>query len=62
MEGVRSDDIIDLITGTGGRRQCEGFYRDSSGDFVSEPRVQERIRYLLKLANSGSKPGRLPGY
>jgi hypothetical protein len=58
VAGLRSNDIIDLITGTGGRRQCEGFYRDASGAFVSEARVQERIRYLLKLANSGSKPGR----
>jgi hypothetical protein len=58
VAGVRSEDLIDVITGNGGRRQCEGFYRDASGRFVSAPRVQERIRYLLNLANSGSKPGR----
>jgi hypothetical protein len=58
VAGVRSDDLIDVITGGGGRRQCEGFYRDDSGRFVSDPRVQERIRYLVSLANSGSKPGR----
>lgn len=58
VAGVRSADIIDVITGTGGRRQCEGFYRNAAGQFVTEPRVEDRIRYLLKIANSGSKPGR----
>jgi len=58
VAGVSSDDIIDVITGTGGRRQCEGFYRDDSGRFVAAPRVHERNSYLVKLANSGSKPGR----
>jgi len=58
VAGVRSGDIIDVITGTGGRRQCEGFYRDSSGRFVSDGRVRERINYLLNIANSGGKPGR----
>jgi hypothetical protein len=58
VAGVRSDNLIDVITGGGGKRQCEGFYRDSSGQFVTDARVQERIRYLLVLANSGSKPGR----
>jgi hypothetical protein len=61
VAGVRSEDVIDVITGGGGRRQCEGFYRDDSGRFVSDPRVQERIRYLVTLANSGSKPGRFAG-
>jgi hypothetical protein len=58
VAGVRSDDIIAVITGEGGRRQCEGFFRDSSGRFVTASRVEERINYLLKIANSGSKPGR----
>ena len=58
VAGVRSSDIIDVITGTGARRQCEGFYRDEQGRFVTAPRVEERLNYLLKLANSGSKPGR----
>jgi hypothetical protein len=58
VTGVRSSDIIDVITGTGGRRQCEGFYRNASGQFVVDPRVEERVDYLLKIANSGEKPGR----
>jgi hypothetical protein len=58
VAGVRSTSIIDVITGTGGRRQCEGFYRDASGQFVTAPRVEERIDNLLRIANSGGKPGR----
>ena len=61
VAGVQSRDIIDVITGTGGRRQCEGFYRDSSGRFVTLPRVEERIENLLGIANSGGKPGRFAG-
>jgi hypothetical protein len=58
VAGVRSGDIIDVITGTGGRRQCEGFYRSAAGQFVTEPRVEERLNNLLQIANSGGKPGR----
>jgi hypothetical protein len=58
VAGVRSGDIIDVITGTGGRRQCEGFYRNAAGQFVTEPRVEERLDNLLQIANSGGKPGR----
>ncbi len=61
VAGVQSKDIIDVITGTGGRRQCEGFYRNAAGQFVTAPRVEDRITYLLKLANSGDKPGRFAG-
>jgi hypothetical protein len=61
IAGVQSDDIIDIITGTGGRRQCEGFYRDASGKPVMDARVQERINNLLGIANSGGKPGRFAG-
>jgi hypothetical protein len=58
VAGVQSRDIIDVITGTGGRRQCEGFYRNAAGRFVTAPRVEERIENLLSIANSGGKPGR----
>jgi hypothetical protein len=58
IAGVRSEDIIDIITGTGGRRQCEGFYRNEKGEFVTEPRVEERLDALLRIADSGGKPGR----
>jgi len=58
VAGVRSQDIIDVITGTGGRRQCEGFYRDAAGNFVTDSRVDARLENLIRIANSGGKPGR----
>ncbi len=58
VAGLTSTNIIDVITGTPQKRQCEGFYRDPSGRFVCAPRVRERIDYLLNIANSGGKPGR----
>lgn len=58
VAGVQSSNVIDVIVGTGEKRQCEGFYRDASGRFVSDVRVKERIKYLLNIANSGGKPGR----
>jgi len=58
VAGVQSQDIIDVITGAGGRRQCEGFYRNEAGQFVTDDRVQKRINYLLGIANSGKQPGR----
>ena len=58
VAGLRASNIIDVITGTGEKRQCEGFYRNASGRFVTAPRVEERLNYLLKIANNGSKPGR----
>jgi hypothetical protein len=61
VAGVNSQDIIDIITGTGGRRQCEGFYRNSSGKFVTDARVEERLNNLLRIANSGGKPGKFAG-
>jgi hypothetical protein len=61
VAGVQSQDIIDIITGTGGRRQCEGFYRNAAGKPVMDARVQERIDNLLGIANSGGKPGRFAG-
>ncbi len=58
VAGVQSSNVIDVIVGTGEKRQCEGFYRDASGRFVSDARVRERINHLVKIANSGDKPGR----
>ncbi len=58
VAGVRSSDIIDVITGTADRPQCEGFHRDTRGRFVTAPRVEERLNYLLEIANDGGQPGR----
>jgi hypothetical protein len=58
---VRSQNIIDIITGTGEKRICEGFYKDGKGNFVTAPRVEKRIQYLLNIANTGGKPGKFAG-
>jgi hypothetical protein len=58
VAGVWSQSIIDVITGNGDKRQCQGFYENSDGKFVTDARVEERISYLLKIANKGGKPGR----
>lgn len=58
VAGVKSADILDVITGGRGRRQCEGFYQDTQGRCITDARVEERLNYLLKIANSGGKPGR----
>jgi len=57
LAAVRTRDIIDIITVGGERGQCDGFYRDASGQFTAVPRVEKRITYLLGIANDGS-PGR----
>jgi len=58
VAGVQSSNVIDVIVGTGEKRQCQGFYRDGSGRFVSDARVRERLNNLVNIANSGGKPGR----
>jgi hypothetical protein len=58
VAGVSSSDVIDVVTGTGGRPQCEGFSRDKRGRFVTAARVEERLNYLLQIANKGAEPGR----
>jgi len=57
IAAVQSKDIIDVITAGGKKGQCDGFYKDSAGHPRYESRVQERIDYLLKIANQG-KPGK----
>jgi len=51
----RSQNIIELITA---KNQCEGFFLDAAGKPASAPRVEERLNYLKKIANSGGKPGK----
>ena len=57
VAAVRTKNIIDVITAGGKKGQCDGFYRDASGQPCCESRVQERIDYLMKIANQG-KPGK----
>jgi hypothetical protein len=57
VAAVKTDNIIDVITAGGEKGQCDGFYRDAKGNFVSVPRVQARIDYLMKTASQGT-PGK----
>jgi hypothetical protein len=55
VAGVTATNIIDLIVAP---NQCEGFQRDAKGRPTYAARVEERLNYLLRIANSGDKPGR----
>jgi len=55
IASTRSQDILDVITA---RNQCEGFSRDLAGKPVCAPRVEQRLTYLEKIANSGGQPGK----
>ena len=55
VANVKSDNIVDVITAQG---QCDGFSRNEKGNAIVAPRVEERLRYLLMVANKGSKPGK----
>ena len=54
---VKTTDIIDVITAGGVRGQCDGFYRDKSGNFTMVARVPKRLTYLTNIAGKG-KPGK----
>ncbi len=58
IAATRTEDIIDIITVGGKRGQCDGFYRNQKGEFVTVARVEKRLANLLNIANSGSEPGR----
>lgn len=55
IAAIRSQNVIDVITA---KNQCEGFSKDAAGKPIAAPRVEARIQNLLKIANSGGKPGR----
>jgi hypothetical protein len=55
IASVRSQNILDVITA---KNQCEGFYRDAGGKPAFATRVEERLNYLKRIANSGGKPGK----
>ncbi len=58
IAAVRARDVIDVITAGGPKGQCDGFHRDKHGNPATVPRVEERVQYLLKIANRGQAPGR----
>jgi hypothetical protein len=55
---VDSDSIIDVMTAGGVKGQVDGFFRDSAGRFQAVPRVHDRAKYLVNIANQG-EPGRI---
>jgi len=57
IAAVKTDKIIDVITAGGEKGQCDGFYKDKDGRPAMVPRVEQRVRHLLGLANKGT-PGR----
>lgn len=61
IAAIDSDDPFDIITAGGVHGQCDGFFRDQQGNLAMVPRVEERVQYLLRIANSGGKPGKFAG-
>jgi hypothetical protein len=57
VAGVKTASVLGVIAGEGGKRQCEGFFKDAKGNYAMASRVQERINYLVSLANRRGKPG-----
>lgn len=55
IANTSTDNVIGIITARG---QCEGFFTDKKGLPVYDLRVCNRINYLLKIANRGSRPGK----
>lgn len=55
---ARSESILDFVTA---KNQCEGFSKGADGKRTVAPRVEERVRYLLEIANRGKGPGRFAG-
>jgi len=58
IASTRSQNIIDLITA---KNQCEGFSMGADGKPTFASRVEERLTYLTKIANSGGAPGKFAG-
>ncbi len=61
VAAVRTNSIFDVITAGGIHGQCDGFYRDQRGALATVARVEDRVQYLLKIANSGGRPGKFAG-
>jgi len=57
IASITTGDIIDVITVGGEKGQCDGFYRDASGQFTTVPRIEKRIKYLMGIASEGA-PGK----
>jgi len=58
VAAVETRNVIDVMTAGGVKGQVDGFYKDPDGRPVAVPRVHERVRYLLDMANRG-QPGKM---
>ena len=55
VANVTTKNILDVITA---KNQCEGFFRSADGKYSMVPRVEQRVKYLMNIANSGDSPGK----
>jgi hypothetical protein len=55
VAAIRTTNVVEVITA---KNQCEGFFKDAAGKPAFAPRVEERLKYLTKIANSGGQPGK----
>jgi hypothetical protein len=58
VAAVETRNVIDVMTAGGVKGQVDGFYKDADGRPVAVPRVHERVRYLVDMANRG-QPGKM---
>jgi hypothetical protein len=57
IAAVTTSDLMEIITAGGQRGQVDGFFRHPGGSLAVVPRVNERLDYLLTIANTGP-PGK----
>lgn len=55
VAGIRTRNILDIITAGGVAGQVQGFYKNDRGQYVVVPRVIRRVEYLLTIANQGAR-------
>ena len=58
VAAVETRNVIDVMTAGGVKGQVDGFYKGPDGRPVAVPRVHERVRYLVDMANRG-QPGKM---
>jgi len=56
VASVDTSDLIEIVAAGGKRGQVDGFYLDEHSKPAVVPRVEERVEYLLMVANKGT-PG-----
>ncbi len=58
VAAVETRSVIDVMTAGGVKGQVDGFYKGPDGQPAAVPRVHERVRYLVDMANRG-QPGKM---